>query len=238
MTNGYSRRARVEERKNIRKAYLYIILSVVSLVLLFFWGLPILIKFAGFFTNLGKSDKPVDVADITPPAPPWLGNVAEYTNKESLKIEGQSEEGANIILTFNGQTLETVANNEGVFSFNLSLLNGENKISAKAKDVSGNEGQETDTIEIMFDNLPPSLEIISPSDGESFYGPTQRQILIKGNTDSDSEVSINDRFTAVLEDGSFNFSQTLSEGTNSFNIISKDKAGNETSLSFSVNFVL
>jgi len=71
----YSRLASVEERKNIKKAYWYVILSILALVFLIFFGLPTLVKFAGFIGDVAKSDKPVEINDTTPPAPPQFDQV-------------------------------------------------------------------------------------------------------------------------------------------------------------------
>lgn len=232
----YSRRAKVEEKKNIKKAYLYVFLSVVAVCLVFFLGLPLIIKFAAFFTNLGGSDKPVDSNDITPPAPPQFETYDEYTNKDVVKIEGRSEEGALITLSFNGKETETVANSDGKFSFEVSLNDGENNFYAVAKDTSGNMSQETQINYITFDNKEPELSVDSPSDGDSFYGSGQRQINVKGSVDADSEVYINDRYVTVSDDGSFSYTTTLSEGINEFNIKAVDKAKNEISTTLSVNF--
>lgn len=231
-----SRLARVEERKNIKKAYLYVILSVVTIGFLFFLGLPLIIKFAGFFTNLGGSDNPIDIYDNTPPAPPQFEDFPDYTNQKSIKIEGRSEDGAVVTLSFNNKASEMVANSGGVFSFELSLRGGENSFFAKAKDQAGNESQETSINYIVYDNDQPDLTIESPSGGDSFYGASQRQVSIKGTTDNEAEVYINDRFTKVDDDGTFSYTTTLSEGINNFEIKAIDKAGNETSVTLDLNF--
>lgn len=238
MRRRYSRKDHVEEKRNIKKAYFYIILSVIAVILLFFLGLPTLIKFAAFFTNLGKADKPVDVTDITPPAPPQFENFPEYSNQKTLKIEGQSEDGAIITLVFNGKDMETVASSDGGFSFDLDLLKGENTFYAKAKDQTGNESQDTTVQTIVQDSEEPDLTIDSPSNEDTFYGAGQRQVNITGTTDTDSQVYINDRFVTVSDDGSFSFTTTLSEGVNEFNIRAVDKAGNENTSTLTLNFSL
>lgn len=234
----YSRRAKVEEKRNLKKAYLYIFLSIVSVILLFFLGLPLLVKFAAFFTNLGKTDKPVDIEDITPPAPPQFESFDEYTSKTSIKLEGKSESGAIVTLNFNGRDREAVANSDGKFSFEVDLSKGKNTFFAKAKDQAGNESQETQVQTITQDSEKPSLNIDSPSNEASFYGDSQRLVNIKGTTDEDAQVYINDRFVTVEDNGSFSFATTLSEGVNDFSIKAVDKAGNETSTSLSLNFSL
>ncbi|MBL7036539.1 hypothetical protein ISR94_01645 [Candidatus Microgenomates bacterium] len=231
-----SRLALTEEKKNIKKAYLYVILSVVTIGFLFFLGLPLLIKFASFFTNLGGSDNPIDISDNTPPAPPQFENLPDYTNKKSLNIEGQSEDGAVVTLSFNGKSSETVANSSGKFSFELSLKGGKNTFFGVAKDRAGNESQETSVNSVIYDNDEPKLTIESPGSGDSFYGESQKRIKINGTTDPLAEVFVNDSFTKVSDEGTFSFSATLSEGINTFEIKSIDKAGNESSTSLDVNF--
>ena len=234
--NRYSRRASVEEKRNITKAYKYIVLSILALAFLIFLGLPTLIKFAGFLGELGKSDKPVDITDITPPAPPQFDSLPEFTNSERLDVAGTSEDGAIVTLTANGSSSEVVANSDGRFSFLFNLNNGLNTLEAISKDTSGNESTKTKLIEITFDNTDPLLENITPGDGTSYYGSGQRQLVIKGNINEKVNLLINERVVSVNDEGTFSYATTLSEGINSFEIKATDMAGNETKESFSVNF--
>ncbi len=232
----YSRLAFVEERKNIKKAYLYVFLSILALIFLVYLGLPTLIKFAGFIGDIAKSDKPIEISDNTPPAPPQFDEIPEYSKEESIDIKGASENGATISFTANGDTSEVIANSEGKFVFLFNLQNGENTIFASAKDISGNLSTETKVFKVIFDNLEPKLEITSPKDGDSFYGAPQRQLSIKGTVNEVADVRVNDRFVSLKDDGTFNFTTTLNEGGNSFEIKATDPAGNQASTSLSVNF--
>jgi uncharacterized membrane protein len=54
----YSRLQSVEEKRNIKKAYLYIGSSILAVIFLIFLGIPTLVKFAGFLGDLSKSGKP------------------------------------------------------------------------------------------------------------------------------------------------------------------------------------
>lgn len=238
MRRGYSRRVNVEEKRNLKSAYLYVVLSIVAVIFLFFLGLPTLIKFAAFFTEVGKSDAPVDKNDITPPAPPYIERNIESTNKKDFKLQGNSEDGAVITLTFNESSLEAVANSEGGFNFDVQLKEGENSFTLVAKDQAGNSSQPTDVYIVNFDDKVPELTIESPADKSSFYGAGQRQLVIKGKTSADAEVYVNDRFVSISEDQSFSYATTLSEGENKFDVKAKDPAGNETVSSLIINFSL
>jgi len=234
----YSRLASVEEKKNIKNAYFYIVLSILALVFLVFFGIPLLVKFAGFVGDLGKSNKPVEINDITPPAPPHFNDVPEFTNKETLNVTGKSENGAIIIITANGDTSEVVANNDGDFNFTFNLNDGENTIDAKAKDQASNESTQSKTFTTVYDNTEPKLEVTNPADGSSFYGNGQRQLTIKGSVDEKVALTINERMISVKDDGTFSYATTLSEGENKFEVKSIDPAGNEASTSLTVNFSL
>jgi len=61
-----------EERRNRNNALKFIILTGVAAVLLFFYGIPFLGRFAGFVSELAKGNKTITKNDTTPPAPPKL----------------------------------------------------------------------------------------------------------------------------------------------------------------------
>lgn len=237
-TKRYSRLASVEERKNVKNAYKYIAWSIIALVLLVFLGIPTLVRFAGFIGDIAKSDKPVEVNDITPPAPPQFDEIPEFTNKEILEITGQSENAAIIKIRANNNDSEVVANSEGKFSFTFNLNKGENSIDATATDLSGNQSTQTQTFRISYDNEEPELTVESPADGSSFFGSGQRQLSIKGAVDENVDLRINDRFVSLKDDNTFSFATTLSEGENKFEIKATDPAGNESSTSLTVTFSL
>ena len=232
----YSRLAVTEERKNIKRAYFYVFLSIIGLVFLVFLGIPTLVKFAGFLGDVAKSDKPVEIQDTTPPAPPQLDSIPEFTSSESIDITGFSENGATIVINANNNQSEVIANSDGKFIFLFNLEKGENSISATAKDTSGNFSNETKVYTIVFDNTEPELVVSSPKDGDSFYGSGQRQVSIKGTVNEKVDLRINDKFVTVKDDNSFNFTTTLNEGSNTFEVKAIDPAGNSSSISLTLNY--
>jgi bacillopeptidase F len=232
----YSRLASVEEKKNIKKASLYLILSIAGSIVLVFYGLPFIINFAGFVGNLKKANE-IEFEDKTPPAPPQFETIPEYTNSPEVEILGTSEVGATVIFRANNSESEVVTDNDGQFNFKFNLKSGENTIDAKAKDTANNQSTQTKTYKIIFDNVPPEITIENPQNEASFYGSNQRQLVIKGSiNETKVNLTINDRFTSVDSEGKFIFSTTLQEGENVFNVKAVDFAGNETTTSFKVLF--
>lgn len=235
---AYSRLASVEERRNTRNAIVLALLTVVVGLALFFFGLPFLGKFTALISGLKKNKTPASaINDTTPPAPPQFDTFSEFTNKNKVTLTGRAEPGSTVRISFDGQSQEIQADTEnGNFSFDENLVNGENDFLATAKDSSGNVSQPTQMLKITFNNKPPSLTITTPSDGTQFYGSNQRQVTINGKTDPASQVTINDRIVFVEDDGSFQYTISLSEGENKFSVKSTDQAGNTTEKSITLNF--
>ena len=238
MSHHYSRLASVEEKRNMRNATRIMVITLVSIILLVFFGIPVLGRFAGFISEIAKGDKPIVNNDTTPPAPPRIDILPKFTNQTSLNISGQSEVGAIIKLNINGRESEIALDGEGKFSKEISLIDGENKIDAKTVDSAGNESNSTQQFSITLDKENPSIEITSPANGANFFGTKQQQIQIIGKTELGANLYINSRFVNVNSDGSFKFDVKLGEGENKFNIKSTDQAENFSEMDLVVNFTL
>jgi hypothetical protein len=225
----------LEERKNTRSAITFSLLTIVAIAVLYFIGIPLLGKLTAFVTSF-KGNNKISSSDITPPPPPKFKYLSEYTNQLNVTISGNTEAGATVKLIFNGEDKETLADTNGQFTFNVALQSGINTFAATASDQSGNQSQKSEDRQITFDNKVPNLEITSPGDGSNYFGSAQRQITIQGTTESGSQVTINERIISVDENGSFQYTTTLNDGNNSFNIKSTDQAGNLTEKGLSLNF--
>ena len=121
MRRFYSRLASVEEKRNVRTAFILVALTIISLIALFTFGLPSVAKFASFVAELKGGNQPVEKNDTTPPAPPKIKNLPEATNKETFTLEGTTESGATIEVFLNDNGEEVVAGDDGVFSLSLDL---------------------------------------------------------------------------------------------------------------------
>lgn len=236
MKRRYSRLNKIEQRKNIRRAFLYSLLTITACLLFIFFGIPSVAKFASFLTEIRTSNVLLEKNDTTPPIIPTLDLLPESTNEKEVEVSGSTEPGAIVILFINNKEEEFLTNKEGKFFTKITLRNGTNTISALAKDSAGNESQKSDTIKVIFDNEPPSLEITSPEDGSEYYGSKQRQVVIEGASEAGVSVNINERIVVVESDGKFTFLTTLSEGENKFSVKAEDKAKNLNEKSFTLYF--
>ncbi len=236
MARYYSRWQSVEEKRNRRRAFIFGILTIAALVFLFTVGLNVLTKFVGLISDLKKTSTPIEKTDTTPPPPPRIDTLPEATNNSKITVTGSSEPGSSVELFVNGKKNESLAGNDGVFSFDIYLDSGSNNIYAVAKDSAGNESGKTLTYEVAYSKNPPKIDLTGPSDGAKFYGTKQQQITISGKTSAKASLTINDRIVAVQDDGSFTSSVNLNEGDNTFKIKVVDNAGNTAEKSISVNW--
>ena len=236
MKRQYSRRIAIEEKNNQKRAITFVALSILTIIILFFFGIPLIAKFVSFISDFSKKDTPITLNDNTPPAPPRFDNLPDATNKEIFEVTGTTEEGAIVNLFLNGSENEIIADSYGEFIITLDLTKGENIIYAISKDQSGNKSAESEKYVVLFDNENPEISINSPSDGENFYGSTQKEIEITGKTDPNINFTVNDRFISITDNGDFKYKFSLNEGENTLNFKAIDKAQNETEKTITVTF--
>jgi bacillopeptidase F len=118
----------------------------------------------------------------------------------------------------------------------IELAEGENTFFAIAQDTAGNESGQSNRIRIVFDVLPPPLDIFLPRDGQEFYGESKRMVEINGQSDPAAEVKVNAYFAVVSASGTFSKQLRLEEGENRIKIEATDLAGNTTSKTISVRY--
>jgi len=231
MKNSFyrSRLFKKQEAKSLRLAIIFIILSLSLIFGVIFFGPSVLVKLSLFLANFRSSSQTPPQEDKIPPAPPQLVIPFEATSSAKINLSGFAEPGVKVEIFINGISEETlVADNDGNFRLtNLEIDSGKNEIYALATDNAGNISQPSPKMIVIFDNTPPKLEIIEPENKATFYG-LSKTIEIKGETDEDAIVAINDHLATMEAGGKFRYSLTLAPGANNVKIVATDKAGNQT----------
>lgn len=230
-----SRLKRVEESRAVKSTAFYVVLTIVIIASLLIFGVPALSRLTSLVGNVTRSG--IDyTTDTPPPPPPHVEVPAKYTKEEKLKFTGTTRPGQTVLIFFNSDKTEVLANAEGAFTgiFDLSL--GENTVYAQVKDQKGQTSTETERFVVVYDTVAPKLELISPENGKSMFGANQKRVQIEGQSEADSRVTINDRIAIVKADGKFTYAATLEPGENVFKIKSTDLAGNETELELKLNY--
>ncbi|MGB9911132.1 MAG: hypothetical protein ACPLKP_00855 [Microgenomates group bacterium] len=223
-----SRLERIREKKEIRRAVLFLILSFFLLFLFINWGFPGLIKLAVYLGNL-KSNSGNQKDDIIPPPPPTFSFIPEATSSATINLAGFAEPGVKVEIFLNGEKeKEVISLQDGTFSTGTIVLNeGENELYIKAIDNAGNQSQPSEKFKIIYDATPPELIIEKPKDGDTFYN-LDNKIEIKGKSEPDVQITVNDHLAIVNPQGEFSYPLTLSLGENKIKIVATDIAGNQT----------
>ena len=237
MIRKASRLIRKEEARNIRRAFLYGCFTLTLSLTIIFLGIPTLIKMAIFLGNLRSSSLPIETQDLLPPSPPKLYPLPEATSSSQIRIKGSAEPGTTVkIFLEKKQEKEVITDNNGHFQLaNLTLKPGKNEISATAIDKAGNESQQAKSLIVFYDRTAPLLEITEPVDGAEFFGE-QNKVKIKGKTEGEATVLINEHLVVVDQEGNFNYLFSLKEGKNQIKITATDRAGNQTEKKLQVNY--
>jgi len=154
--------------KNIAFALLGII---VLIFVLFQFGPQLLINFSLMVDKL-KGDKEVSSSnqDLSFVSPPMLGTMPSATNSAIIIVSGYSLPKQTIKLYVNGDFVDKKETKEDKgFTFEeVELKSGDNDIKVKAVTEDNKESDYSSIIKIRYVNKLPSLDIDSPSDGQSF----------------------------------------------------------------------
>lgn len=233
-----SRLMRQENRRMAKQTIIILLLTLALIIVFFTVGIPSLVQLA---VNLGnsKADTPLSQQDDTiPPPAPFFDSIPEATSSAQIELSGMAESLSRITLYHNNrESAQTTTDNQGIFLFSqIDLDQGSNTFTATATDKAGNTSLISSQSIIFYSNTPPELTITQPQSGDRFSGPLEQVITIKGTTDNDVQVTLNERILVVTSDGSFSTTHQLNEGNNTLTFTATDRAGNQTQEEIEVNY--
>jgi hypothetical protein len=234
-----SRLNKSTERKTQRTMILSIIGILVILFLLFKFGIDALVNFSVFISGSKNQTTTQDSNQLNYVTVPTLNPLSQATNSAHIIITGQSTKDYSILLYINNNNVDQVnADKNGGFIFKEDLTSGDNQIKVKAKS-NNKQSDFSDSINVVFKNSAPTLDISSPSDGQSFNKNlvnTNNTINVTGKTDQGVSVTVNGFWAVVNDSGNFSYTLPLQNGDNQLKIIAVDQAGNKTEKDLKVNF--
>ena len=237
MDRSKTRLERKRDQSSLKQAAKYIFLIILSLGLMIKFGLPALINMAGLIGSFNQARLPVEKQDVIPPLAPRLDLLPEATNSSQLDIHGQAESGVTVQLFINGlNTEESISDKDGGFKFDsIHFRDGDSEVYVQAKDGEDNSSQASKTVTVRVDQEPPLLEINKPKAGDKFFDK-DNPITAEGKSEAGANVTVNNHFVLVRSDGSFSTQISLVGGDNQLDFAVKDKAGNETKKTITVNY--
>ncbi|MDO8619072.1 MAG: hypothetical protein Q7R49_03995 [Candidatus Daviesbacteria bacterium] len=233
-------------RHSSRKAKRKLLSSFIIIVLLLFatlqWILPSVIGGVGIVRNIVKPVQQVNnSAGLNATlAPPVLFVPFEATNSAKIDIKGYATAGSkvNIYLDDELRTTVDVGFDGNLIAKDISLVFGKNNIYGKTVDEQSSRTSSTEknteslaskTIILTYDNEKPDLTVNEPDDGKLIQGG-DKKVTVKGTTDADIPVLVNDSRVITNSDGSFSTTVALNDGDNTITIKAVDHASNSTQI--------
>lgn len=225
-----SRKVKQEQTSVLRQTIL-IGLAGVALMVISFVVIIGFIRFIG-----GGASTTTTEQDGLPPQIPQFSAPAEATSSASITLTGFTTPKAKVYLLKNGTESEVVdADDSGNFSIDVSLEQGENSFAAYAKN-GELESEVSQRFVTIFDNEKPEIEVTEPTEGQTIQGKKSQNVTVKGKTKPGAKVYLNDRLIFIGEDGTFDTTHRLENGSNNLSFKVIDMAGNEAEKTVTVTF--
>ncbi|MFE4131103.1 S8 family serine peptidase [Peribacillus sp. YIM B13482] len=156
-----------------------------------------------------------------------------YSNQKEVTVEGISAPATKVDIFNKGEKVaSTDSTGTGTFTVPVTLRNGENTLTAKARTSQGST-EASPSVKVILDTAKPELAITAPADGSK----TNRESVIVTGTISDenlNNVKVNGQ-KATVRDNTFSYRLMLNEGINYIKVVALDKAGNKSTKSVSID---
>ncbi|HET7580184.1 MAG TPA: S8 family serine peptidase [Bacillales bacterium] len=156
-----------------------------------------------------------------------------FTNQDTVTVKGKAAPTTDITIYNNGEQAATASTaDDGTFSADITLVNGQNKITATASTESGTTAP-SKPVTITLDQQKPGLVIDSPKDG---WKTNEMAVSVEGTATDDhlAWVKVNGEKADVQGDGSYVHRMLLNSGENQITVVAADKAGNKRTKQISV----
>jgi bacillopeptidase F len=174
------------------------------------------------------------VVDYEVTAPTIIAPVdGTFTNSETVTVTGEVAPTTKVHIFNKGSEVAVAdAQDNGTYAVDVKLSAGENKLTAKASTQQGMTDA-SEPVTVIYDAVAPELTIGEPADGSKL---TTETVTVTGTVADDhlNFVLVNGT-TAKVQDGKYSARIMLEEGANQISVVAKDKAGNTTEKSVTVN---
>ncbi|KKQ24024.1 MAG: Polymorphic outer membrane protein [Candidatus Roizmanbacteria bacterium GW2011_GWC2_37_13] len=215
-----------QKNKLTRTITVFIIILIVTLLLVFTIGFKLLLNTSIFVANLfSKTSAPALNKTEEIYGSIIIDNIPTATNSAKFIISGSVINYEKLAFFLNGEKVKEIdLKSSDNFSEEIGdLEKGSNKVYIKASSSDNKSKKTTNTYSVLFKEEKPKLDITQPKDKETI---SQSEILLKGLTDKEVFIRVNDLPVVVDAVGNFQTNIRLKEGENLIEIVASDIAGN------------
>jgi hypothetical protein len=216
---------RVQEKKMKNTIAVYAIILFVVLYLIFTFGIKLLLNTSSFVSGLfpQPSVKPLSKTEDSFSSVD-ISSIPQATNSARIIVSGSTLNFDILSFYVNSQKVKEIELTSDIFSEEIGdLVKGDNNLYVLAKSKDNKTRKNTITYKVFYKSDKPKLEITEPADNST---TNNQEIKVKGNTDKETYIRINDLPVVVDADGSFETSVRLKDGENQVVATAQDVAGN------------
>lgn len=164
-----------------------------------------------------------------------IDSIPTATNAARIIVGGSVINLSSLEFYLNGEKVQEISlNSSDSFSEIIGdLKNGQNTVYIKGKLQGSNNTRESKEFSVLYKPEKPKLEISEPADKSK---TSKTEIKIKGITDKETFIKVNELPVVVDPQGNFETSVQLKDGENLFTVIAIDIAGNNEIKTISVTY--
>lgn len=229
--------ARVRERRQqlwwqLTGLFLGIVILILWFLLMAF---PMMVRETGHKNSL----KYIPTQKEIKPQTPLINVPSAFTKEKNLRLDGFGKPGTKLYLMVNENeksVYETTVGVNGEFFLNIDLDEGENVLRAYSIDEQGLRSNDSKLIKISLDQSVPEIELWEPENNLEIIGKDKRTVKIKGVSEPQVKVLINNMIVWADGEGIFELDYKLQNGENELKIVAVDQAENQAEEVFYVYF--
>ena len=210
---------------------------IVVLYLVATVGFKFLLNSSLFLANIFSKDNPSTLSKTTDDVYGQINidSVPVATSSASFVISGSIVNYDVLSFYINGKRVKKIENlvSDTFLEEIGELEKGENEVYVKAETEDGKNSKKTTIFSVLYKAEKPKLEISEPGDKST---TSNSEVTVKGKTDREVFIKVNDLPLVVGVNGDFDSTVRLKEGENTIKIEAIDIAGNTEIKTISITY--
>ena len=226
---------RVQEKKMKNTIFLYAAILFLVIFFIFTYGFKLLLNTSGFIAGLfpQPSTKPLSKTEDSFNSID-ISSIPQATNSAKIIVSGSILNFDILDFYLNGNKVKEIETSSDTFSEEIGdLERGDNDVYILAKSKDSKIEKNTITYKVFYKNEKPKLDISEPLDN---FTTNNQEIKVKGSTDKETYIHVDNLPVVVDANGSFETTVRLKDGDNQIVITAADTAGNMEIKSLKVTY--
>jgi len=226
---------RVQEKKIKNTIILYVVVLCTILYFIFTFGIKLLLNTSSYISGLfpQPSAKPLSKTEDNFSSID-ISSIPLATNSAKIIVSGSVLNFDTLEFYLNKIIVKEVQSTSDIFNVEIGELEkGDNSVYILAKSSDSKTEKTTITYKVFYKSDKPKLEITEPSDNSK---TSSQEIKVKGSTDKETYIHVNDLPVVVDANGNFETSVRLKDGDNQITATAQDIAGNIETKTFKVTY--